>query len=299
MTEIDGRNRYRSGGQLILPAVCARWPRGASALRASARRLAVARRVGGQALAFLAETARYLHRHEQPDETPASLPTVWRGRGITAGWRRKGPWQAVLSGICPRQRSGRFLTDMAHLVGLYHNRLGLVAGGGSSKDDPQWATFTVSPADGGAPLWQPEAAELRMEQGEDSLLLRYGKSRAEVGVSLTTDAARIHFTLLSAAGSVTARLLRPLPSGARLCSPDGEAVLDIAQPVTVDCQAAAALVVEGAVYSLPAGARFVWPRMPFNPYSRDGKAESGEAFGAFEVTLDRRRPSQFIGVSAA
>jgi len=161
VAEIDGRNRYRPGGQLMLPAASAQWPRGAVALRESAARLMAAEKVSGQGLAFLSETARYLARHEQPDETPVEHGPTWQGRGIKAGWRRVGPWQATLSGIVREPYSGRFLTDMANLVGVYHRGLGLLAGGGGSKDDPKWATFTVRPA-GGEPVWLPQDAKLAM-----------------------------------------------------------------------------------------------------------------------------------------
>ena len=296
VAEIDGRNRYRPGGQLILPAACARWPRGAAALRESARRLRAAEKIGGQALAFLSETARYLARHEQPDETPARLGTSWRGKGIAAGWRRRGAWQATLSGIVRPPYSGRFLTDVANLVGLYHEGLGLLAGGGGSKDDPEWATFTVRPG-GGEPVWQPDKSELAMDEAEDAVTLSYGAVRTRASVRLDAEGARVRLERLTGEAPVTARLLRPLPPGACLKTPDDAMVLNIEQPLRLRLAQGGDVTVEGATYALPAGATFVWPRMPFNPYNRDGVPDPGEAFAAFEVELGEAGPTAAFRIS--
>jgi hypothetical protein len=298
VAEIDGRNRYRPNSQLILPAACARWPRGAAALRASAEHLSSLDRVGGHALAFLSETARYLHRHEQPDETPVELEPSWHGRGITACWRRLGPWQATLSGILRGAHSGRWLTDLANLVGVFHRDLGLLAGGGSSNGDPDWATFTVRSA-GSEPLWQPTEARLEAGESADRLVLRYGDVHTAVSVHLTPEEADVRFELLDWEGDVTARLLRPLAPGAELAAPAGRSTLDAGRPVTVRLPDGGAICVGGARYVLPAGAAFVWPRMPFNPYNRDGKAGAGEAFSAFEIPLDATRPSAMVRISPA
>jgi hypothetical protein len=302
VAEIDGRQRYHGPSGHVLPAICAGWERGAAALRESVAHLTSQERIGNHGLAFMAETARYLERHEREDRDGFRPVTRnWRARAFEAGWRRVGPWQATLSGLVTPRYESRWRLDIANLIGIYHKEHGLLAGGGHSKNDPRWATFTVQPPGGGEPLWLPTSAQVTLRV-EYRLELWYGESAAQVSLRLGARAATVRFTLLAlpARYTVTARLLRPLAPGSAVVAPDGETwTLDAEQPVVWRMPERGGKIGIGAVrYRLPAGASFVWPRLPFNPYNRQGTASAGEAFAAFEATLNVQRPEAVVRITA-
>jgi hypothetical protein len=291
--EVEGRQRYHGPSNHALPAVCARWPRGAAALRATAKRELERERDGhflnSVAAGFLCETARYLQRHEQPDETPAEPVAFWKARSFEAGWRHKGPWQAILSGLVTKYYDSRWRLDIANLIGLYHSQWGLLAGGGHSKHDPRWATFTLRPRAEADPLWLPTGARLIPGDEADTLELDYAGVSVSVDISLTSDTADVRFALRDSSSGCTgtARLLRPLPPGTEVRAPDGALhTLDVATPADWSLSEGGEIGIGPVRYVLPPGGAFVWPLLPFNPYNQQDTSAASEAFAAFEIPLD-------------
>jgi hypothetical protein len=302
VAEIDGRQRYHGPSGHVLPAVCAGWQRGAAALRESLAHLTSRERIGNHGLAFIAETARYLERHEREDRARVQPATKsWKARAFEAGWRRGGPWQATLSGLVTPRYESRWRLDIANLVGIYHREHGLLAGGGHSKYDPKWATFTVHPPGGGERLWLPTEARVTLKV-EGQLELWYGEVAVQVSVRLGTSAATVRFVLLALPSrfTVTARLLRPLTPGTAVVGPDGKTrTLDAEQPIVWRMPDGGGELGIGAVrYRLPEGASFVWPQLPFNPYNQQGTASAGEAFAVFVAPLHIQRLEAVMRITA-
>lgn len=304
--EIEGRQRYHGPNNHALPAACAQWPRGAAALRATAERLRTRENDGhflhSVAAAFLGETARYLARYDGATETPEPAIPVWKARAFAAGGRRRGPWQATLSGLVTPLYESRWRLDIGNRVGLYHADAGLLAGGGHSKHDPDWATVTLRPAPDSDPLWQPTGATLTQGGEVDTLRLAFDAAAARVDVTLTEAEATVRFSLEDPAPGATAvaRLLRPLPPGGTVEASDGKsAPLDGEIPLRWTLEAGGEVAIGAARYALPPGGVFVWPRLPFNPYSQQDRADLREAFAAFEVFLDAAHPEATIRVRVA
>lgn len=57
--------------------------------------------------------------------------------------RRGEPWSWCLSGYAAAVSDSRWIQDRQNLIDLYHADLGLIAGGGNTKLQPYWSTFTV------------------------------------------------------------------------------------------------------------------------------------------------------------
>ena len=57
--------------------------------------------------------------------------------------RRHKPWQWAFSGYACKPPLSRWIQDRHNLVDVFHDELGLVAGGGNTKLQPYWSTFTV------------------------------------------------------------------------------------------------------------------------------------------------------------
>ncbi|MCC6442648.1 MAG: hypothetical protein IT210_04210 [Armatimonadetes bacterium] len=297
VAEIDGRQRYHGPVGHLLPAACARWPQGAEALRESLQKLP--HRIGNHSLAFISETARYLGRYPEPVAVVEEPVSAHRALGSEAGWLRSGPWQVTFCGIASRQYESRWRLDIADLIGVYHREAGLLAGGGHSKNDPGWATFTVYPESGGPPLWMPTWAGLTLDSLSGNLVLSYKDIPAESSVHLNGDMVSVLFFLPAApeGRSAAARLLRPLAPGSEIAGPEGHRFLDPDYPVRWRLEAGEEVRVGPVRYKLPSGGSFVWPRLPFNPYDQGGASSFRESFAAFEVDLSRRNPTGEIFIS--
>lgn len=56
---------------------------------------------------------------------------------------RRGPWYICLSAIVTPVAQNRFYLDRQSFVSIYHDRLGLIVGGGNGKMQPCWSSFTL------------------------------------------------------------------------------------------------------------------------------------------------------------
>src|SRR5438132_11362652 len=56
---------------------------------------------------------------------------------------RHGPWFACLSAYEAEISDKRWIQDRQNFVSLFHDKTGLILGGGNTKLQPLWSTFTV------------------------------------------------------------------------------------------------------------------------------------------------------------
>lgn len=204
-----------------------------------------------------------------------------------------------MSGLVTPQYESRWRLDIANLVGLYHAQGGLLAGGGHSKHDPEWATFTVRPTPNADPVWLPTGAQLTQGKTEDCLRLDYGGVPVRVEAALSPEEATFRFALEAPSPGVaaTARLLRPLAPGTEVRGPDGAAQrLDPAEPIAWTLAAGGEIGIGPVRHLLPPGGLFRWPLLPFNPYNQQDTSDVSEAFAALETALDAALPEAAIRV---
>jgi len=57
--------------------------------------------------------------------------------------RRGDPWSWCLSAYTAEVSDSRWIQDRHNLIDLFHGELGMIAGGGNTKVQPYWSTFTV------------------------------------------------------------------------------------------------------------------------------------------------------------
>ncbi|MHC4715645.1 MAG: hypothetical protein ACYS5V_01630 [Planctomycetota bacterium] len=106
-----------------------------------------------------------------PDEPAEAIPqqqgeflSIHHGRALV---RRRGPWFYCLSGYLtpaedvPEVSRRRWILDRQNCLSVWHERAGLVVGGGNSKGQPEFSTFQVI---SGKAVWlQADAAALRSD----------------------------------------------------------------------------------------------------------------------------------------
>ncbi|MCL6520023.1 MAG: hypothetical protein K6T99_09325 [Armatimonadetes bacterium] len=214
--------------------------------------------------------------------------------------RRKGPWFICLSAYhCPIPKS-RWLQDRQNLVSIFHDNCGLIVGGGNTKLQPLWSTFTVGdisllkhkPGDEN-PNFMPEGQLFHVpsvaglkKTDPPGLGLVYGEEKCSIEVE-PVDASTLKIRLMATNKS-------GLPVAAHLTL-----IPHIGKPFRAEKMAEKLLGEEGFTLSsrnaggwiahagwklsLPEGSSVTWPVLPHNPYRKDGSATIEE--GRIVVTI--------------
>jgi len=60
-----------------------------------------------------------------------------------AAVRRRGLWYLVVSAMTAEQSTSRWIQDRQNFVSVYHDKAGLILGGGNTKMQPLWSNFTL------------------------------------------------------------------------------------------------------------------------------------------------------------
>ena len=201
--------------------------------------------------------------------------------------RRKKPWTWAFSGYACKPIRNRWIQDRHSLIDIFHDSLGLVIGGGNTKLQPYWSTFTV-----GDPallrhkpgqthpnfvpkidlFWTPDKATIADSDKATAMKLAYGAATCRVSAEPRDD------------GSLA--LTYHAPKGARVeahvpflyRSPTLRAATGRKVPLTKDdLLLTSEQVGDHFVYSklkvtMPKGASLRWPARQHNPYKRDGSS---------------------------
>jgi hypothetical protein len=206
---------------------------------------------------------------------------------------RNTPWEWAFSAYTTKPIQNRWIQDRQNYVDIFQADLGLVAGGGNSKLQPYWSTFTV-----GDPAfmrhkegeeepnflpaidlkWAADKAVITRSGNPTEMTVTYGDIQCSVAVEvmpsgqlavLTYKApegkkVEAHLPFLKIADSIkTAK-------GAEFSLGEGELVLD-SRNIGRHFDYGRLRVV------IPNGATLRWPAKQHNPYTKDGHSELSDA----------------------
>lgn len=208
--------------------------------------------------------------------------TVYLGNKDAVVTRSK-PWQWAMSAYACPVPTSRWIQDRHNLVDVYYDDFGLVAGGGNTKLQPYWSTFTVGDPEllkqkagdenpNFAPTidlkWTPDKATLSDEGDGQKLSLQYGSQNCSVSVLPENGNLKLVYEA-PADQRVEAHL--PLMNRAkRIVLADGTK-LPLGESLTLTAEQVGPWFVYGDLkISMPAGARLLWPAMQHDPYTKDG-----------------------------
>jgi hypothetical protein len=234
---------------------------------------------------------------------------------------RQEPWFSVLSAYHAPVPQSRWIQDRQNLVSLFHDRVGLIVGGGNTKLQPLWSTFTVGdtsllfhkPGDE-SPDFTPPAglfhtpAKATLDPETLALSLLYGDvARGEQGLTRchvavkpqNSSEARIIYSLSGktpSAGQAAAHVpLLPRRNTAwKTASASG--VLGETPLLLTATEAGGFFEHNGWRITLPAGSSLTWPVLPHDPYKKDGKPDPDEGRIVVTLPLDAERKSQEVSV---
>jgi len=222
---------------------------------------------------------------EQPDENDF----VFRLDDGKALIQRKGPWFICLSAYhCPINQS-RWIQDRQNFLSIFHERCGLVLGGGNTKLQPLWSTFTVGnvsllkhtpgdenptfvPADG---LFHVPSSVGIGKTDPPKLALVYGPEKCSLEVQIKdSNTVNIRLTATHKSGMPVAAHLTFIPHVGKPVSTQNMAEITLGEDeINISAEEAGGWIAHGGwTVSLPPGSSVLWPVLPHNPYRKDGHA---------------------------
>jgi len=220
---------------------------------------------------------------------------------------RKQPWFVALSAFTTEIPPNRWGQDRQNFVSVYHDEVGLIIGGGNTKLQPLWSTFTVgdvsllshtageeepdfSARDG--LIHVPECAKVHDDDERPTVTLKYGAEDCRVTVKPESDR---ELSLVLAASVETDA---PVEAHITLIPHLGDAL--VSEVGSVEALGEQEIVWEnpkvvthaGWALTVPDGGRVVWPALPHNPYRKDGAATVEEARLVVVVPFDKEKKRQ-------
>ncbi|MGQ9630496.1 MAG: hypothetical protein ACUVXI_09310 [bacterium] len=283
----EGRQRYhpRVG---YFPLQFSHWPEGRGLLRRAAERIVEegVDYLRFQTLSFVASTLPGL---EEGEEEELRFPEIFLVESERIGVRRRGSWVVSFSGFPGQDWPGRWRLDHQNCLSVFHRDVGLVIGGGNSKDMPEFSSFSVQ--EGGKLIYKPTYSSLSFSPEGDSIHLRYGDTLCGITSSFPDgDRIRLTFALMKGEPDrVEAGFTIYLPPGGEIAVRGAEALLR-------DGSSRLSLPGEGKIQgdeftiSSSPGATIIYPLLPFNPYDRKGIAPREHAVVGVRWELSKDRP---------
>ena len=221
------------------------------------------------------------------------------GGANRAATLRRGPWFVCMSAYTTPISKSRWIQDRQNFVSIYHDKLGLIVGGGNTKLQPGWSSFTVgdmtllahkagdtSPdfLPKGELYHVPKAARLVSEPL--GLELTYGSETCRVQVEVEDDRTVLYQVEASSESElpVIAHVTLPPRMGEMLTTGHGKEFKLGDEPIALSSEdLGGQLTYGGCRFVLPKPASLHWPVLPHNPYRKDGRASAKE--GRVEIRI--------------
>ncbi|MEA3401761.1 MAG: hypothetical protein U9R79_11025 [Armatimonadota bacterium] len=234
--------------------------------------------------------------------------------------RRGEPWSWALSAYTAEVSDSRWIQDRHNLVDVFHSELEMVAGGGNTKLQPYWSTFTVgdptllshTPGDESPDftpdidlLWVPTQAAASRDDEGTRLDARYRD--VECSVEVRPDGDRLLLSYRAEPGKQVEGHLPLMMRGSQLQLASGEQLRLGDEPMEIGPDR----IGEWLIYSdlkvtVPEGCSLLWPARQHNPYTKDGHSSLSHAklvlVMPFEetdehtVALEHQPPEPFQGL---
>ena len=240
---------------------------------------------------YAASLLLYGGRGEAEETAAGQQRHVFR-MGDEATAVRNGPWFFCLSAFVVDFPQNRWGQDRQNFVSVFHDRAGLIVGGGNTKLQPLWSCFTVgdkgllahTPGDEDPDFDAPDGLihvpdEVSYVSGENGgcLTMRYGdetcgvevKVASETELTLAYESTRNSGMPVDGHVTLMPQLDRPVRFSTGHATILGEARQEWSGEAWIEHA--------GWRLFLSPGSRVVWPALPHNPYRKAGDSTIEEA----------------------
>lgn len=248
----------------------------------------------------------------EPPSTEAGRLFVMRAEGEDrAATLRQGPWFIVLSAYTTPVSNSRWHQDRQNVVSIWHEKTGVIIGGGNTKLQPAWSNFTVGdpsllrhkPGDEN-PVFKPKGELYHVptraaliKEPVPGLDLTYGPETCRIRVGIRDDRT-LEYTLeaTTTSGKPVLAHLTLLPRmQAEFESGAGRKARLTEEPLEwTPEELCGMLTYAGCRLTLPKTASLHWPALPHNPYRKDGRAEPSEGRIVLRIPFDSDHPRQRV-----
>ena len=249
------------------------------------------------------------------DDTDVDSRFIIADKG--AAIQRNGSWFLVVSAYTASQSKSRWILDRQNFVSIYHKKVGLIVGGGNTKLQPLWSSFTVGDTDllkyvnNEKPdfippeglLHIPDRAGLLFEKNSVGVNLYYGEQQCSIRMKIIDDetmeieyartpplqkSVKAHITLLPKPGHI-------------LLNQNGKKIVLGKNDIYWPAGTFGDWIAHDSVrYYLPEQASIKWPILPYNQYKKDGRADLKNGRIVIEIPFsgETKRYSIMIKVPA-
>jgi hypothetical protein len=299
---VDGRNWYHAGVRPGNPGF-SHTPAGRGFLAQQHARMIESEQ------AFDADYAATMLLHAGEGElepTAGSSESYHYQMGDLATVQRRKPWFFCANAFRQDPHDNRWGQDWQNFLSAYHDRVGMVLGGGNTKLQPLWSNFTIgdtgqlshTPGDEEPEFLTQELRHVpekaRIEEGESQITVHLSYSEIEGAVTVS-DRGDSELGITYACDPGTARdvegHLTLVPRfGDLLTLSTGDVIPLGEQPFAWSVPGQAGFLEHnGWRLLLPAGTRIEWPAVPHNPYKKggEGDAADGRVVVCMPFTQDR------------
>jgi hypothetical protein len=190
---------------------------------------------------------------------------------------REDSWFACLSAfVCPPV-SSRWGQDRQAFLSLWHDRFGLILGGGNSKDQTEWSSFV---ADG---RFVPDQGELLPDGAGVALTYR----NVRCLLRLWFEGAKVIIESTAGGGPALQQFVVQVKPGDTVRSATGHETKLTDNPLHWGPRELGGWIeTNGCRIAAPPGAEFRWPTAAFNPYAADGAPAFGSERGILAARID-------------
>ena len=230
-----------------------------------------------------------------------------------AATMRNGSWFVCLSAYTAPIPKSRWIQDRQNLVSIFHDKVGLILGGGNTKLQPLWSNFTVGDKTllrhqsgdtnpdfipKGELFHTPLSATL-VREPDIGLDLKYGEEECRIRTRIIdrhTLEYRIDTTSLSSL-PVYAHLTLIPHINQSLKTESGQQIILDKTPIAFTAeQVGGAIAHAGYKLHLPKTATLHWPVLPHNPYRKDGHAFPAEGRIVIRIPFDKQHTAYTVKV---
>jgi hypothetical protein len=213
--------------------------------------------------------------------------------------RYVGPWFTCVTSYTAEPPQNRWMQDRQNFVSLYHDDASLILGGGNTKLQPLWSTFTVGdvtllkhkPGDEDPNFIPPPGlrhtpSNGRLRIDDTAVDLDYGGVKCSVSVDINDPKkAKLTYALHSPQQAGVEAHVTLIPKlNAKWRTASGKSGTLSKEPINLNAgEAGAWFAHRGFRVSVPPGASIQWPVLPHNQYAKDGKPTLND--GRIVITL--------------
>ncbi|KAF0219933.1 MAG: hypothetical protein FD174_1657 [Geobacteraceae bacterium] len=224
--------------------------------------------------------------------------------------RYDGSWQCSVSAYVATQSASRWISDRQNFISIFHKKTGLIVGGGNTKLQPLWSTFTVgdtvlmkyvNSADPNfiAPrglVHVPDSAELLLKD-DFGVRLGYGAEECAVRTRINDDRTMtLEYDRLAASSAQVKAHVTIIPHpGKTLVGENGKRAVLTGAPLLWKGGTFGGYVDhDGVRFHVPSSAHVYWPVFPYDQYKKDGKADLQDARIVIEMPFDRGMERHYV-----